>query len=111
MLTIAFRSLQIGKFSREDTPRPPFKARAFGTCNNAPPPPIPKNLATALLYKDVKLGNEWSTSVVLTNFFSKKIFQDVSFFSAPPSGYRSLGKLSTSYLRDHVYLPPCWHQL
>ena len=92
-------------------PDPPSRLVPSALAIMPPPPPIPKNLATALLYKDVKLGNEWSTSVVLTNFFSKKIFQDVSFFSAPPSGYRSLGKLSTSYLRDHVYLPPCWHQL
>ena len=33
-------------FLGEDTPRPPYKARAFGTRDNAPL--ITKNLATAL---------------------------------------------------------------
>ena len=41
MLKIAFWSFQILKFSREDTPIPPYKARAFGTRDNVPPSPFP----------------------------------------------------------------------
>ena len=41
VLKIAFRSLQIWKFPWEDTPRPPYKSPAFGTRDNAPPPPLP----------------------------------------------------------------------
>ena len=33
---------------KEDTHGPPYKAPAFGTRDNAPRPPVTKNLATAL---------------------------------------------------------------
>ena len=36
VLKIAFRSLQIENFLGEDTPRPPYKVRAFGTRDNLP---------------------------------------------------------------------------
>ena len=45
---------KLENFLVEDTPRPPYKAPAFGTRDNAPlpPPPIPvtKNLVTALYW-------------------------------------------------------------
>ena len=46
VLKIAFRSLPIWKFSRGGYPRPPYKAPAFGTRDNAPT--VTKNLSTAL---------------------------------------------------------------
>ena len=48
---IAIRSLQIWKFSW-GRPRPPYKARAFGIRDNAPPPPL-KNLARALILSKI----------------------------------------------------------
>ena len=60
MLKIAFQSLPIWKISGGGYPQtPPYKAPkapAFGTRNNAPPPPlVTKDLATALPVRE-KLG-------------------------------------------------------
>ena len=42
---------KLENFLVEDTPRPPYKAPAFGTRDNAPPPiPVTKNLVTALYW-------------------------------------------------------------
>ena len=56
VLKIVFRSLHIWKLSEVGYPHTPYKAHAFSTSDNAPPPPVTKNLATAL-------GSNWSSLV------------------------------------------------
>ena len=47
-------------------PEPPYKARTFGTRDNAPTPPVTKNLATALVFSlaDCTLEKQLSTQEI-----------------------------------------------